>query len=251
MRPIVFLDCETTGLNKQHDRIIQLSALRFDRETMKPTARFDYIIRPSGEWEMSAGAEEVHGITKEMVENSGKYLTEVIEEFDNIIRDADIAGYNSNSFDIQLLYMEYLRLGKELDMNRKFYDVYLIEKHLNPCHLGDVFKKYMGKTMEECGLRAHDSLSDVKATATVLIKQLEKISWDELNSLEFNEMVSPEGSIIRRGDGNLYFNIGKHRDYLVEEVFEKDPSYVKWWATNVATPHSKNLVKTYLKSKGF
>jgi len=85
MRPIVFLDCETTGLNKQHDRIIQLSALRFDRETMKPTARFDYIIRPSGEWEMSAGAEEVHGITKEMVENSGKYLTEVIEEFDNII----------------------------------------------------------------------------------------------------------------------------------------------------------------------
>ena len=64
-------------------------------------------------------------------------------------------------------------------------------------------------------------------------------------------MVSPEGSIIRRGDGNLYFNIGKHRDYLVEEVFEKDPSYVKWWATNVATPHSKNLVKTYLKNKGF
>ena len=79
-----------------------------------------------------------------MVENSGKYLTEVIEEFDNIIRDADIAGYNSNSFDIQLLYMEYLRLGKELDMNRKFYDVYLIEKHLNPCHLGGCVQEVHG-----------------------------------------------------------------------------------------------------------
>lgn len=250
MKDLVVIDCETTGLNKQTDRIVQLSAMRFDRATMKPLAKFDRIIRPTGQWKIDAWATETHGITEEMVINSGVYLADVVEEFLTVIKDADIVGYNSNSFDVQVIYNELLRIGVELSLDRKFYDVLLIEKYLHPSNLGAVFARYMGKNMEEYGLTAHDSMSDVKATAGVLKKQLELIQWDEIDSLDFTTMVCPEGSIISKGNGILYFNVGKYRDKPVEDVYDQDKGYISWWAKNIATPHSAKMVKLYLQNKG-
>lgn len=247
-KDFVVVDCETTGLNSNTDRIIQLSALRYSRDKNKPIDQFNEIILPSGEWEMGEIASSIHGITEEMVRNSGKSLTDVVKDFQRVIKDADIVGYNSNSFDIEFIYNEFLRLGIELDMDRMFYDAFLIEKTIHSNKLEAVFKRRLGRSMEECGLTAHDSLSDVKATAAVFLDQIKEIGWDEVDAMECNRLYSPEGSI-EVNEGVVRFKVGKYKNQSVVDIYNKDKGYLRWWSNNVATPYSRAVVRDHIIKK--
>jgi DNA polymerase-3 subunit epsilon len=251
-KPIAFVDVESTGLNPQQDRILQLSVLKLDRE-FNELGRWDHYIKPSGQYNISESAIEVHGLTKEFIEEHGESLAEIGPSFIEFIEGCDVAGYNSNSFDWKFIYNELQREGIELDMNRIFYDVLSIERRLRPCDLGSVFKRYTGKTMEEAGLSAHNSMSDVMATALIFHEQLKQLSQTEdIKTWPENQLISPEGSIRQSGPMEtpiLVFTRGKYRDQDIYDVMKSDPSYLKWWSQNVATKISRELARSYCKKR--
>ena len=255
---ITAFDVETTGLDKKHDRIIQLSAVKIDRETLDEIKAFSaYVIPEGNDWHIAEAASEVNDLTDELIRQKGLPAREVFREFLDFLGDDDYLTYNGNSFDIEFLSRDMAELGMILPMEgRVFYDSKLIECRLNSNRLVSAYQRYTGKTMEDAGLNAHDALSDARATATVFRHQLQKAdtTLQEMASWEENQMISPEGSVKQRKPMNgelqiLIFAVGKYRDSDIYDVLKKDPNYLKWWAENVATSYTRNKVREYLRSR--
>ena len=254
-RNLVCVDVETTGLSKQTDRIIQLSAVKFDKN-FKMLDRWNHYIKPSGTFTINEKAKEVHGIDEKTLDNLGEKLKDLIPDFLKFIEDCDYVTYNGNNFDIAMLYADFEREGAEFPIEgRKFYDVMSMERKLRPGNLGAVFQRYTGQTMEEAGLAAHDSQADVIATMTVMQKQFEthNLNWEEVGEWQENQMISPEGSIRNAGTSEtgdlLVFAVGKYRDSDVFDIMQKDADYCRWWSTNVATTYTRNKVRAYVQKR--
>ena len=165
-RDLVFFDLEATGLNVVKDRIVQIAMIRYSKKG-KPPVEFSMLINPG--IPISQEAMEVHGITPKDVANKPTFQ-QVADKIHEFIGNADLAGYNSNRYDIPLLLEEFARVGMELDMSRrKTLDMQRIFYKMEPRTLSAAYKFYCGKKMEN----AHDALADVRATAAVFKGQLE------------------------------------------------------------------------------
>ena len=253
---ILSFDVETTGLSSQNDFIIQLSAKLFDKETFKILDVFNEYIIPQHAYEISPDAEAVHGISKEFLEKNGKPLRDVAQRFLDMCEEADYLTYNGNRFDVLFLHKDLTLAGFEFPIEgHKFYDAYSIECRIMPRDLGSVFNRYMYRTMEDAGLKAHDSMSDVSATICVLREQMKTrdLSFDELDTWEENNMLSPEGSIRASNAPDeplkIVFRVGKYKDEDVYIVMKKDPSYMKWASEKMFTPYTLNKVRKYCREK--
>lgn len=251
---LIVFDLETTGLSKQTDRTVQLAAVKIDRN-FKILDKFKSYIIPSGQWTMTPGAEVVHGLTREFIEENGKPLAEVAPDFLKFIEGCDYVTFNGNNFDVQILWLDFAREDLELPFEgRKFYDVCGMERVLNPNNLRACFERYTGQTMDAAGLEAHDALSDVLATVAVMRGQFEKydLNWDKIDDWKENELLTPEGSI-RDADGVdgriLLFAFGKYKEKDVYEIMKSDPDYCRWWSQNVATPYTRNIVRKYVTER--
>jgi DNA polymerase-3 subunit epsilon len=247
---IICYDVETTGLNPQEDFIIQLSMVKFDRNSFEIIDEKNWYIKPAHKYTINPQAQEKHGISKEWLDNNGIYLKDIIQEIDEFIKDCDFLTYNGNSFDIKFLYKDLKLWGYELDLNnRKFYDSFGMECRFNPRNLSFIYNKYTGKDLEG----AHNALADVKATIEVFSHQKEqyKLSWDDLNDFQENNLLSPEGSIRNAAaageEPRIVFAIGKYKDSEFMEVYRKDPGYIKWFSENVATSYTLNILREYYK----
>lgn len=253
---LVAYDCETTGLDKVHDAIIQLSAVRLNRETLEEIDTFNSYVIPSTPWHISAAASEVNGMTDEDIKAKGRPAKEVFTEFLKYIEDCDYLTFNGNSFDVEFLYRDMSANGLELPIaDRTFFDSKFMETKINSNRLIACYERYMGKTMEEDGLNAHDSLSDTKATVAVFKAQLAKLnmSADEVAEWSENQMFSPEGSIKNAAhtgqDELLVFKNGKYKDQDMFSVMQTDPGYLRWWSEKVATSYSRDKARKYLLNR--
>ncbi|MCD8206487.1 MAG: ribonuclease H-like domain-containing protein [Bacteroidales bacterium] len=252
---LVIFDCETTGLEPHTEWIIQLCAIKVKKENWETIGEFkEYVIPPVEEegFIVSQGAFEVHGLSKEFILENGKPLKEVAPRFLEFIKGCDVAGYNSNRFDVRFIYNNFKKIGLNLTMDHRFYDVMLMESHAHPRKLGRLYEDYTGKTMEESGLSAHDALSDVKATAIVMQHQMEthNLTWEEIDTWRENSLASPEGSLVWDDEMNgLLFNIGKHKGEDVYDVMRNDEGYLIWWKKNVASDYSLNLAREYCNAR--
>ena len=65
-RPLLFFDLETTGLDTEKDRIVQLSAITFEKN-MQCVVTIDLIFNP--EIPINKEASDVHGFTNEKVKD--------------------------------------------------------------------------------------------------------------------------------------------------------------------------------------
>ena len=246
MKNIVCIDCETTGLSSKDDYIIQLSAVKFDPKTFETLGERDWYVKPIHKYTIADGAFMAHGLTKEFIEENGRPITEVADEFLEFIEGCDFLGYNSNGFDIKMIYKDFQLVGKELPMDRMFYDSYFMDVKMNPRTLSALYTRTTGKTLEG----AHNSLNDAKATIEIFQKQMEKLSYEEINTWNENKMFSPEGSI-RIGNINgakedvILFNVGKYKDKEFVSVTAIDPSYVKWFLENIASEYTKKILREY------
>lgn len=253
MKNCVIFDTETTGLSKQHDWIIQLSAVKFDKETYKELGRFNHYIKPAGTYEIHPDAEATHGLSKEFIEREGKPMSEVGEEFLEFIEGCDLMGYNSNNFDAHFLYKDLAQAGLHLPMDRQYYDVLGMERKIHPMNLGAVFARYTGKTMEDSGLSAHNAMSDVLATLEVFKHQMEFLDYETIDEWQENQLLTPDGTVrntAKQGDPALIvFSQGKYKDRDVYDVMNTDPSYMKWAAQNLFSSYTLNLVRDYCRHK--
>ena len=250
---IVAFDVETTGLSQIEDYVIQLSAIKFEKNTYKQVKVFDHYIRPLRAYEIKPGAFEAHGLTKEFIEENGVLLSTVADEFIEMFDDADVLTFNGNRFDVNMLYKDLLAIGKDFPMKGKiFYDSYGIETRLNPRKLANVYFNYTGRCMED----AHNSLADVSATIEVFKCQLEVLKEDNetgepIEDWTENQLYSPEGSIRNAASAGekerIVFNIGKYRDQEFMSVCKTDPGYISWFKDKVASPYTWRKLAAYYK----
>ena len=240
-------DVETTGLSPREDFIIQLAAARFDKTTGEVVKTNKWYIKPAHAYEISPKAQEVHGLTKEFIEENGKYFKDVAPEFFEMMEDADLLTYNGNSFDVKFLYEECKRWGLEFPvLGKKCFDAFSMECRLTPRTLSAVFEKYMGYQFED----AHDALSDVLATVKVFQAQIanNNLAYDEIENWEENNIITPDGTIRYNQPGDekiIVFAVGKYRDCEFMDVCKKDPGYIKWYMTNLASDYTKSILNEY------
>jgi DNA polymerase-3 subunit epsilon len=106
LRPIVFLDLETTGLSLTQDRVVEIAMLKVSTDGSRQMKR--RLINP--EKPIPAEVSAIHGITDEMVKDAPTFK-QLANEIRQYLEGADLGGYNSNKFDWPLLAEEFLRAG--------------------------------------------------------------------------------------------------------------------------------------------
>jgi len=225
-KPIVFFDLETTGVNITKDRIVEIAILKVLPNGNKESKT--WLVNP--EIEIPKEASDIHGITNEQVLTEPTFK-ELAPQITEMIKGCDLAGFNSNRFDIPLLAEEMLRASLDFDMkNRVAVDVQVIFHKKEQRTLSAAYKFYCDKNLEN----AHSAMADTTATYEVLKAQLDKYE-DLENNIDFLESYSRHkknadfaNMIIFNKDGEECFNFGKHKGKKVTDILEKEPGYYAW-----------------------
>jgi DNA polymerase-3 subunit epsilon len=247
-RPIAFIDLETTGTNVASDRIVEISILKLMPEGATQTETF----RVNPTIPIPAETSAIHGIFDKDVKDSPTFK-QLSHELLKLLEHCDLAGYNSNKFDIPLLVEEFLRVEVDFDIeNRKFIDVQNIFHKMEQRTLAAAYRFYCNKEL----IGAHGAEADVKATYEVLLAQLDKYDSLEGNVAYLqkfssaNDAVDLAGRIVRNKEGIEVFNFGKHKGKPVADIFKNEPSYYNWMMDG-DFPLSTKRVITKLRLKAF
>ena len=255
-KDLCFFDIESTGLNVIRDRIIQIAIVKHFANGDAP-AELVLLINPG--IPISEEAMAVHGITPKHLANKPVFQ-QVADKILNFIGNADLAGYNSNRFDVPILMEEFARVGIEWDMsNRRTIDVQRIFYKMEPRTLQAALRFYCQKEM----VNAHDALADVQATIDVFRGQLIKY--------QDQDMIGSDGEIVEKPivndmqalhdftndsgmidatqrikydrNGVVVFNFGKYTGKPVVETLLKDQQYYNW----ILNKEFSSQVKTFIK----
>lgn len=258
-RPLLFFDLETTGLNVSKDRIVEICMLKVFPDGTKE----EKTMRLNPECPIPPECSAIHGIYDRDVIDKPTFA-QAANEIEDFFADCDIAGYNSNKFDIPLLVEEFLKIGKHLDMrNRKIIDVQQIYHKMEPRNLTAAYKLYCHKDLEN----AHSASADTFATFEVLDAQIayyQGVKY-ESKSGEISIPVTPnvkDLSDFSRNNRNVdyaahiifndndveIFNFGKHKGRPVEEVFRTERAYYDWMMKSDFPLNTKEVI-TRIKAR--
>jgi DNA polymerase-3 subunit epsilon len=225
-KPLCFFDLETTGTAISKDRIVEMAVLKLHQDGTQE--KKEWRINP--EQPIPEEASKVHGITDEMVadEPTFKECSRAIYDF---IKGCDLAGYNSDRFDIPLLAEELLRAEIPFDFkNIKTVDVQTIFHKMEARTLAAALKFYCSKELTD----AHTAQADTQATHDVLLAQLERYTELEPN-IDFLNAFSTRrktadfaGFIVYNKQNELCFGFGKHKGKKVMDVLAQEPGYFGW-----------------------
>jgi DNA polymerase-3 subunit epsilon len=247
--PIVFFDLETTGTNINSDRIVEICYLKVHPNGNEESKT----LRINPEMHIPEESSNIHGIYDEDIANCPTFK-EVAKNIARDIEGADLAGFNSNRFDIPVLAEEFLRAGVDIDMSkRKFIDVQVIFHKMEQRTLSAAYKFYCEKDLDD----AHTAEADTRATYEVLKAQLDRYPADLQNDMAFladfstyNKNVDFAGRVVYDENEVEVFNFGKYKGMSVSEVFKKDPGYYSWMLNSDFTLNTK-AVLTKIKLREF
>lgn len=224
-KPLAFIDLETTGVNLATDRIIEIAIVKVLPDGKRSVKR--KLINP--QISIPKQSSDLHGITNEMVKDAPVFK-DVAHELKQMLDGCDIAGYNSNRFDIPMLVEEFLRAEVDFDMKgRRLVDVQNIFHRMEQRTLSAAYKFYCNKILDG----AHSAEIDATATHEILIAQLQRYP-DLGTSVESVLKIIGEETIVdfaRRfimENGVEIFNFGKYKGRSVAEVLKVEPQYYDW-----------------------
>ncbi|MDT0552460.1 exonuclease domain-containing protein [Urechidicola vernalis] len=247
-KPMVFFDLETTGINIANDRIVEISILKVMPNGNKESST--WLVNP--EIEIPKEASDIHGITNERVVTEPTFK-ELAIKVSEMIKGCDLAGFNSNRFDIPLLAEEMLRAGVDFDMkNRVAVDVQVIFHKKEQRTLSAGYKFYCDKELTD----AHSAEADTKATYEILLAQLEKYEDLENDVKSLSEYSTHKkradfaGFIMFDEDEDEIFTFGKYKGKKVAEVLEKDQGYYGWIQKSDFPLYTKKVL-TSIKLRSF
>jgi DNA polymerase III subunit epsilon len=240
-KPIVFFDLETTGVNIGKDRIVEISILKVFPNGNKESKT--WLVNP--EVEIPAESSAIHGITNEKVVTEPTFK-ELAAKVNEMISGCDLAGFNSNRFDIPLLAEELMRAGIDFDMkNRKAIDVQVIFHKKEQRTLGAGYQFYCGKELEG----AHGAEADTNATYEILLAQLDKYddignTVDDLSEFSTHgKRADFAGFILMNEDDQEIFSFGKYKGRTVVEVLKENPGYHNWIQNADFPLYTKKVLK--------
>lgn len=227
-RPLVIFDLETTGINILKDRIVEISIIKVspghEDEPEIKTRR----INP--EMHIPEEATAVHHISDEDVKDQPTFK-QIAHSLADYLRGCDIAGFNSNRFDIPMLDEEFHRVGVEFDFHKaRFVDVQTIFHKLEPRNLTAAYRFYCNKEL----VGAHGAQADTMATYEVLLAQLERYENLPSEVVELskfssqNDNVDLAGRLIYDSKGREVINFGKYKGQIASDVLSHDPGYYSW-----------------------
>ncbi len=225
-KPIIFFDLETTGTNITHDRIVEISLIKI----MPNGEELERTIRVNPEMHIPEEATAVHHITDADVANCRTFKM-IAKDLAQSFTGCDIAGFNSNRFDIPMLDQEFQRAGVKFDFTKpRFVDVQTIFHKKEQRTLIAAYKFYCGKDLTE----AHSANADTRATYEVLKAQLDRYE-DLPNDIaalsdysSMNRNVDLAGRLIYNDKREEVINFGKYKGQIASEVLRKDPGYYSW-----------------------
>jgi len=242
-RPLVFFDLETTGTDIAKDRIVQIAVLK-----LHPDGGEDVktrLINPG--MPIPASATAVHHITNEAVADKPKFR-EIARGLAEFFRGADIAGFNSNRFDIPILVEEFARCSIPFpDEEAKLVDVQVIYHRKEERTLAAAYKFYCSKNLEG----AHDAEADVRATLEVFRKQLERYddigtTLEELHRYSNSDaIVDYARKLMRNEKGEIVYAFGKNRGKRVLD----DPGYAEWMLEGDFPESTKHVLRKLLAER--
>lgn len=224
-KPLAVIDLETTGVNLGTDRIIEFAVVKILPDGTRIQKR--KLINP--EIAIPATSTDIHGITDEMVKDAPPFR-QVAQELKQMLDGCDLAGYNSNRFDIPLLIEEFLRAGVVFEMKgRRMVDVQNIFHKMEQRTLSAAYRFYCNKTLEG----AHGAEVDAAATYEILLAQLERYpelgtTLDSINKTIGEEIIVDFARRFIMENGVEIFNFGKYKGKSVAEVLKAEPQYYDW-----------------------
>lgn len=258
-RPIVFFDLETTGVVVGHDHIVEICLHK-----VNPDHSCDTLIervRPADANGKTIHIPEectaIHGIHDSDVADKPTFK-ELAPRLLQFIGDADLAGYNSNKFDVPMLVEEFLRAGIDFDVKKRhLVDVQNIFHKMEQRTLKAAYTFYCGKNLDN----AHSADADTLATYEVLKAQLDrykdaefvdrdgKVSCPVVNDVEALSQFTTAaqwadlaGHIGIDRQGREVFNFGKYKGEPVASVFTKEPSYYDWMMKSDFPLYTKKVI---------
>ncbi len=259
-RDLCFFDLESTGLNIMTDRIVQIAIIKYFADGREPQ-ELEMLINPG--IPISEEAMAVHGIKPADLRNKPTFQ-QVAQKLYDFIGDADLAGYNSNRFDVPMLAEEFARVGIDFDLEkRRLLDVQTIFHKLEPRTLRAALRFYCGEDLED----AHDALADVRATVKVLDGQLERYVDGTYIDADGEEKPVPFGRDVRsihefirdqqsvdvtrklrrNGSGEIVFNFGKFVGQPVGKTLYENRQYFNWIQEKEFSAQVKKLTRRLLE----
>jgi DNA polymerase III subunit epsilon len=236
-KPLAFFDLETTGVNVVKDRMVEISIVKahIDGTIEIKTKRINPLIPIPLESSL------IHGIYDADVADCPAFKN-IARSLASFLEGCDLAGFNSNRFDIPMLVEEFLRADVEFEVKgRRMIDAQRIFHMMEPRNLGAAFKFYCGKEL----IGAHGAEADTLATLQVLDAQIKRYEgqvalddagkeynpivndMDVLHKLTATNMVDFAQRMTFKG-GVEVFNFGKHANKPVLDVLKAEPSYYEW-----------------------
>lgn len=267
-KPLVIFDLETTGLDLVKDRVIQISYIKVFPDGREE--RGNHLINP--EKMIPQLVEDLTGIKNEDVKDKPTFK-QMAQQLYQIFSGSDIAGYNSNHFDVPLLAEEFLRAGVDFDFSKcRLIDVQTIYHKMERRNLAAAYKFYCGRKMED-DFTAHRADEDTEATYRVLQGQLDmytaenqedpervlqndmqyladfsktnnnvdfagRIIWGELTDRTGKPVLDKEGKPVI----TEVFNFGKYKGQAVAQVLRFDPGYYSWILAGDFTYNTKQVL---------
>ena len=241
-RPICFFNIESTGVNVVKDRIVEISILKIYPNGNRESRT--WLVNP--EMPIPPETTAIHGISDEKVANEPTFK-QLAHRIHDMIKDADLAGYNSNKFDIPMLAEEFLRADQDFDFSKKrAVDVQNIFHKKEQRTLSAAYRFYCDKVLED----AHTAEADTLATYEILKSQLDRYE-DLENNVDFladysNRFRAADfaGFIILNEENVECFSFGKYKNQAVEDVLERDPGYYGWIQNAEFPLYTKKILTT-------
>ena len=259
-KPLVIFDLETTGLDLVKDRIIQLSYIKIFPDGRE--VRGNELVNP--EKPIPDEVAELTGITNADVKDKPTFK-QLTAKFCEVFTGSDIAGFNSNHFDVPLLAEEFLRAGVDFDFSKcRLIDAQTIFHKMERRNLAAAYKFYCGRRMED-DFEAHRADQDTEATYRVLMGELDRYTEERQRELgedptdrvlandmqvladfsKVNDNVDFAGRIVWaevNGVRKEVFNFGKHKGLPVADVLRFDPGYYSWILSGDFTYNTKQVL---------
>lgn len=255
-RPLLFFDLESTGVEKQKDKIVQLAIKKINLDGS--IDNHEFLVNPERPIPPSATA--IHGITDNDV--AGKPTFKMLAaQIRSICEFSDLAGFNSNQFDVPMLLAEFDRTEVLfLDWEYNLLDVRLLQMKIRPQGLNDIHKEYFGTDIQG----AHNASSDTEATFNVFVEQMNQYEKKliELTGIEVNQHLSIEdldllcqgekrrfdvSGVMYLKNGVPYWSLPKHKD----EAFDKKihGSYLNWILNSDFPNETKRKLRSLMETK--
>lgn len=262
-KPLAFFDLETTGVNVASDRIVEIAILkvfpdgRIEKRPDPNNGPKRLLINPGSPIPIETSL--IHGIYDEDVKDAPTFA-DIANKLFKFIFDCDLAGFNSNKFDVPILAEEFLRCGIDFSVeDRNLIDVQNIFHLMEQRTLKAGYKFYCHKDLDN----AHEAMADVDATYAVFLAQLEKYKDTTIegkdgveyqpvvNDMDKLHLVSQRhrnvdmlGRIVYNDQDEEVFNFGKHKGIPVREVLRREPGYYGWMLNGDFPLYTKKVLKS-------